>query len=638
MRLPIPSLLAVVILLLPPSFVRAATVSVGTGAGCTYATLQAAFDALDGVSGSHTIRLRRETFAVPDGASYDPSVSQGGVFIEGGYVECGDPAPGTGIDDRSIIDGSGGAQAPTLRLLVDGRIGTLQIRRTIIQGGDALSTTNAFNGAGGGIAIRGPASVLLGTGTVVRNNHAVRGGGVALIGGLLSTPPPDKVDFYLDEGASITGNNATNEGGGIYCGGNTVPGAPTFGQRHASIVAIDTIIGFNSTGGLGGAFYCHGTVEGGGGFQPRPRANAAVLIIGNTTTAGGSCAAGSGTLDTSIAMDADGYRPLGAASGENGLLAIANNTGTRPGLCLTSSRTIGTDDHPNGPSSFRLRNLVVTGQSGSGTLGLAVGREELRLRIEPAGREVACSFFEPTPCVSFTGNTAEGSAGTGGASHLIENLGMLELVRASIRGNLARPALMRNYIGQTFVTSSIVDGNTVELASSTWGTSRSAFEVGLASIDGGNLTVRHTTVVFQSPLDRFVNLVHPAAAANVRANIFASTATPAPANVGGAAPPANFRREWCGYFQRTDDFATHTVVDDPTSGTFEVLANSAFSLQPGTYVPGGGLVDWCTKSVTDDFYGNPFGSVVYYPGAGPADIGAVENRSDVIFDDGFERS
>lgn len=625
------------LLLILSSSVLAGTVSVGSGAGCTYPNLQAAFNALDGVSGTHTFRLRRETFAVPDGASYEPSVSQGGVYIEGGYAECGDAAPGNGSNDVSIIDGAGGGQAPTLRLLVDGRIGTLQIRRTVIQGGDALSTSNAFNGAGGGIAIRGPASVLLGRGTTVRNNQAVRGGGIALIGGLIASTVADKVDLYLDEGASISSNTAQQEGGGIYCGGNTVFGAPTSAPRHGSIIGVDGVIGFNTTGGLGGAFYCHGTVEGGGGFQPRPRANAALLIIGNTTSSGGSCASGNGTLDTTIPPAADGYRPLGAADGENGLVALANNTGSRPGLCLSPSRTIGTDDYPNGPSRFRLQNLVVTGNSGTGTLGLAIAREELRLRVQPSGNRVACSFFSPTPCVSFTDNEATGSPGTGASAYLIESLGTLELVRASIRNNHARPALMRNYLGQTFVTSSVIEGNTVELAAASFGTSRAAFEVGSALAGAGILTVRHSTVVFATPLDRFVHLANETSTASVRANIFASSVLPAPANVGGVAPPANFRREWCGFFQRTDDFASHAVTNDPTSGAFQVLATSSYALEPGTFAPGAGLVDWCTKSVALDFHGNAFGSVVYFTTGGPADVGAVENRSDVIFADGFER-
>ncbi len=616
-----------------PSTATAATVSVGSGAGCTYPTLQAAFDALDDQAGSHVIRLRRETLAIPAGASYAPTVTQPGVFIEGGYVECGDAAPGTGINDTSTIDASGGAQAPALRLLVDGRVGTVQIRRVTIRGGDALSTTTAWNGAGGGIAIRGPASVLLGTRTVVSNNQAVRGGGIALIGGLISGTIPDKVDLYLDEGASVSSNTASAEGGGIFCGGNSNPSGPTAGARHGSIIAIDATIGFNSSGGLGGAFACAGTVEGGGGFQPRPRANAAVLIIGNTTT-GGGCAAGSGTLDTTIPQGADGYRPLGAADGENGLLAIANNTGPRPGLCLSASRSIGTDDYPNGPSSFRLQNLIVTGQNGTGTLGISVGREEMRLRIQPSGRNVACTFFEPTPCVSFTANEASGSPGTGSVAPLVDNLGTLEIVRASIRGNVTRNALIRNYAGSNFVTSSLIEGNRVEASASD--PTRSAFEVG-GNLFMGTLTARHNTVLFSTPLDRFVNLAFATSQASVRANIFASSAVPAPANFGGLAPNVNFRREWCGFFQRTDDFLSHTVVNDPTSGTFQVLGPASFSLQAGSFAPGDGLVDWCTKSVADDFYGAPFGSVAYYTGAGPADVGAVENRNDVIFANGFER-
>ena len=47
-------------------------------------------------------------------------------------------------------------------------------------------------------------------GASVRNNHALKGGGVALIGGMLSSTTPARVDLYLTEGASIS-NNAANE-------------------------------------------------------------------------------------------------------------------------------------------------------------------------------------------------------------------------------------------------------------------------------------------------------------------------------------------------------------------------------------------------------------------------------------------
>lgn len=612
----------------------ATTVSVGSGAGCTYATLQAAFDALDNEPGSHAIHLRRETIAIADGVTYQPTVAQTSLFIEGGYAECADGAPSGLPIDGSVLEASGGLQRPAVRLRIEGRVGSLQIRRVAIQGGDADDSGNAYNGAGGGLAVIGPASVLLGAGASVRNNHALKGGGVALIGGLLSSTTPARVDFYLTEGASISNNAAVGEGGGVYCGGTSVPGSPTSAPRHASLVVVDGTIGFNTAGGLGGAFFCHGSVEGGGGFQPRPASGAVALIIGNQTTAGGGCAAGSGTLDTTIAMDGDGFRPLGAADGSTGLVAVANNEGTRPALCLAASRTIGTDNYPEGPSTFRLQNLIVTGQHGTGDLGLVLGSPELRVRVQPSGKRVACEFFTPTPCVSFADNAADGAAGTGSTSSVVSALGRLELVRASVRDNTVRNALMRNYQRTLRVESSVIAGNTVQASAAS--PTRSAFAAGFNALYPGEVSVVHSTVVFDSPLDRFFDLQHADSHATARAGIFASSVVPAPANVGGIGAPSHLQREWCGFFQDTGDFASHTVVPDPTTGTFMAPGPGDFGLDPVTFVPGAGLVDWCTRSVAHDFHGRPFGSVVRYPDAGPADIGAVENRDDVIFAYEFE--
>ena len=616
---------------LAPAMAPALTVSVGSGSGCDHASLQSAFNALDGEPGSHAIHLRKQTFAIPDGVTYQPTVAQGTVTLEGGYAECTDAAPAGLPDDGAVLDASGGLPRPVMRLLVDGLVGSLQIRRVAIQGGDANDDANAYNGAGGGLSIRGPASVLLGTGAIVRNNHAVAGGGIALVGGQLSSLTPNRIDLYLVEGASVINNEAVENGGGIYCGGASANGDPTFSPRHGAIVLANGTIGFNATGGLGGAFYCHGTVEGGGGFQPRPGNGEVALLIGNRTNAGGTCAAGSGTLDALLPMDADGYRPIGALDGTNGIVAVANNEGTRPALCLASSRTLGSDDRPEGPSTFRLQNLVVTGQHGSGDLGLVVGSPELKLRVQPSGRHTACSFFTPTPCVSFVDNMVTGS---GDKASVITSIGTLELVRASVRNNLARSALVRSYLRPARIESSLFVGNTVEAAASSPG--RAAFEAGFGDLYMGDLTLMHSTAVFSSPLDVFLDLTHADSTATVRASILASTTAPAPATLGGAAPPSHLRREWCGFFQDTSDFAAHTEVPDPTSGTFVVLSPSDLSLAAETYAPGVGLVDWCTHSIEVDYHGAPFGSVVYFPGGGPADIGAVENRDDVIFTDGFD--
>ena len=98
-----------------------------------------------------------------------------------------------------------------------------------------------------------------------------------------------------------------------------------------------------------------------------------------------------------------------------------------------------------------------------------------------------------------------------------------------------------------------------------------------------------------------------------------------------------FTRRWCGFFQRTSDFASHTQVVDPTLGGFTVLPPGDFGLDPQTFAPGVGLVDWCTTSVVTDFHGNAFGSAQFYPVAVSADIGAVETQLPAdIFSDGFE--
>jgi hypothetical protein len=533
-----------------------------------------------------------------------------------------------------VLDASGGLTRPALRLQIAGNVGTVQIRRVAIQGGDANDTVNAYNGAGGGLAVIGPASVLLGVGAVVRNNHAIRGGGVGLVGGLLAGTAPDRIDFYLAEGASITGNEAVQEGGGVYCGGASVSGSPSSAPRHASLVITDGIIGYNTAGGLGGAFYCHGTVEGGGGFQPRPAPGKAALIIGNHTTASGGCAAGSGTLDAGTPVGFGGYRRLGAADGSNGIIAIAANDGTRPALCLSASRTLGSDDRPEDGNVFLLQNLIVASQHGTSDLGLVVSDEEMRLLVQPSGRNVRCEFFAPTPCVSFADNIAEGAPGTGATASVVSAIGRLDLVRASIRDNVARGSLLRNYLRSMRLESSIVAGNSV-IASAASPT-RAAFAVGYNTLFPGELTIRHSTVVFGTALDRFFDLQHVDAQVTARAGIFASSVVPAPANVGGVAAPTRLRREWCGFFQDTGDFASHTEVADPTTGFFVAPGPGDYALDPVTFAPGYGLVDWCTPSTIDDFHGAPFGSVRYFVDGAGADIGAVENRDDVIFATAFE--
>jgi predicted outer membrane repeat protein len=636
--------------LLVPASAAALDLRVGTGAGCTHATLQAALDALEAQAGLHTVRINKGGYAVADGMVYVPTVNQTGVFVEGGYDSCTAPAP-TGdvtVDaDRAVFNGAGGAPRAVLDLRLFGRVGTFQIRRVVLTGGDATtlsSTTDEFE-SGGGLIVRGGASVLLGLGTSVRGNAAINGGGIALAGSrVVDTASIARIDLFIDEGAEVTSNTATTRGGGIYCGGgNPAPDMGPDGNRHGSIVMRQGTIAFNQAE-QGGAFYCRGSLQGGGGLQPAPRDGAAAWILGNQGGAGGlGCAAGDATLDAGITPGPDGRRTLGAPDGGTGILAITSNTaGGSPGLCLLGSPNLGTTTVTPGSSRFRIQNIYVSDQSGGGTLGvLATAGIEVDLR--PSGDNVACSFFSATPCVRFVGNAVATSGGITSNGLLLSatNGAVLNVYRGLIDGNRGRTRLFSAATDAVLrLWSSIVDDNTVVVGTAQPVDSAALFEATL----GGTAGVYQTTVVMRSPLDFFFRIGDGVdnGFASAHGSILASTAAVAPANVGGLGPASRLTREWCGFFQSTADFASHTVANDPTTATFVVLPPAAFSLAAGTYAPlSAGLIDACSApSYNRDFHGRPFDVQLEPGGAVRADIGAVEAQPvalpDPLFANGFE--
>lgn len=217
---------------------------------------------------------------------------------------------------------------------------------------------------------------------------------------------------------------------------------------------------------------------------------------------------------------------------------------------------------------------------------------------------------------------------------------LLKIGGTSIDGNRTRSDLGRaDDNGNLMLFASIVDDNEVVARSSSPSTS-ALFN---ARFDGV-VDVRNSTVIMRSPLDMFFRLgwtpfAETTGIAWARASIFASTAASAPQNAGESGSPSHLTREWCGFFQSTADFGSHTVVNDPITGTFETLPPSAFSLD-ADYAPlSTGLRDACRTptSFTRDFYGRLYdvntdpGSLVH------ADLGAVEAQlMPEVFADGFE--
>lgn len=624
---------AAVLLLLalaPWSTTLALDLRVGTGTGCTHATLGAALLSLHAQTGTHTVRINKGTYAVPSGMTYTPSVNQTGVYLEGGYSDClaagpsGDPANDA---DRAVFDGAGGLSAAVLDLQIYGQVGTFQMRRIVIKGGEAS-----------GLYVSGQASVLIGLGTTIRNNTSTTdGGGVTLVGSQLGgTGTVARVDFYIDEGAEIRNNIATESGGGIYCGN-------ALGDRHATIVFRDGTLGYNEAH-QGAAFYCKGTLEGGGGLQPRPAPGRVAWIVGNQqvgTGPGIGCAAGLGTLDASQAVQGDGFRHLGAAPDSNGLLAVTLNTGAyNPGLCLFGSypRSNLNDLPPAGMNRFRLRNLYVSNQFGSGNVVGLGTFDRLELIVEPSGDSVSCNFFSATPCVHFTANSAD--TGDGRLLYATSE-SLLQLRRAMIDQNTLRSDLASaSDGGQITLLSSIVDDNTV--ANRTEAPNTSAL---FSAWFNGVVDVSNSTVRMTSPLTQFYRLgwtptlPDPTGIGYAQASAFASTVgTPLAVGFEGSAPTASFRRHWCGYFVNTSGFAGHTVVNDPVTGTYTLAAN--FSVDASYSPTHPDLRDACRPplgTLDRDFYGRPFNVVVEPGSPAHADIGAVEAQLQVdIFSNGFE--
>lgn len=651
MRLCFFVLAAVGLLVFGNTPVAALDLRVGTGAGCTHADIGAALNAIRTQTGTHTLRINKGVYAVPDGLVYTPTVSQTAVFLEGGYDSCtaGAPTGSASSDaDRAVVNGAGGLERSVLDLSLYGRVGTFQIRRIVLTGGDATDVVldNEFAASGGGLIVRGGASVLIGLGTTIRNNAAINGGGVALSGSSIysNAVPLERADFYIAEGAEIRSNVATDRGGGIYCGGANTSTLAT--ERHGSIVFSDGMIGYNQ-GNEGAAFYCLGSLEGGGGFQPRPLTGKVAWIIGNQRVAlssGVGCSGGFGTLDTVLPVQGDGFRHLGAATDSNGLVAItANVADNSPGLCLLGSRSLSDPNNaaPAGSNRFRLRNLYVSDQVGGGTLGLRTG-DRLELIVEPSGDSVQCSFFSATPCVRFYSNQVDGvGPATDDGQLLIANgESLLQLRRAMVDDNRARTNLISaDDGGNLILMASILDNNEVVARASLPSTS-ALFGARFDAI----VDVRNSTIIMRSPLDMFFRLGWApfgelTGTAWARASIFASTAASAPQNVGEVAPSTNFTREWCGFFQSTADFASHSVVVDPVSGVYQVHAPAAFALA-SDYAPTTlALRDACRTPTTfdRDFYGRSYDVNLEPSSPVHADIGAVEAQLvPDIFKNGFE--
>lgn len=625
---------------------------VGVGTGCTHATLQGALSAIEAVGGSHNIRINAGSYAVPDGMVYQPTVAQAFVVLEGGYASCTAATPsGSATSDagRSIFSGSGGLGRSVLQLQINGLVGSLQMRRIALQGGDATNTAERYN-HGGGLAVYGNASVLIGSGTSIRNNLAGHGGGVALVGSeVFANEALARPDFYIEEGAEIRNNTAVADGGGIYCGGAiSIVGDPLSRPRHGSIVHRDGSILNNQAGGAGSAINCRGSYAG-GGYQPRPRPGALALVANNGGAPGNFCAIDA-TLDMVFPANGIDERVLGAEDGSNGLLVISNNSGTRDsGLCVVGwGDRGGASPAPVPMPRFVIQNVWFSNNtvSRAGTSTLAhssalVVAAPLELTLRPSGSTTLCAV--DTPCVLFE-NNAVGigfPAGVIGAA-IVAGTGWettVSIERARFTGNIAQEALVAvQYANIIYLQqSSVIDGNTVN------GTDAVLYALGtplgttvpapLARLKHntmtGNIHTRFFRLDDNSQLTSQGNVLHAPATRLLRF---------------GDAPAANLTLQWCNYLTTLSDagYSGATQVADGFGALVSVTG--ALALGAG-FAPPLSLIDQCktpqavfpVSSTLIDYRGRLFANPIAPVNPNrTADLGAIEYYPEILLQNGFE--
>lgn len=288
LRAPIPCRLAVPCLALLACLpAQAAIFTVGPVAeGCTHATIDAAAAAAAVSPGADTVRLTRRLAYT----AQQPVISTSqDLSIVGGFETCTSTVS-DGV--QTVLDGSGGAAAPVLRLTASLPDTTIKLRLLRITGGDStgdgggirftgqgtlelIETTVNLNraDAGGGIHVRGSgndARLLISNGNLIAGNQARSGGGVYLESATMTMVAP---------GSSIFANTATETGGGlrIYATDDIDAGATIGSGGFQSVAALEA--NEAAVGGGGALFGSNGALaslvlQGGGPGSP-------VVVRGN---------------------------------------------------------------------------------------------------------------------------------------------------------------------------------------------------------------------------------------------------------------------------------------------------------------------------------------------------------------------
>ena len=339
--------------------------SVGTGPGCTHATIQSALDAAanDGpvpslIKITRTLSYTQQALRIND-REY--------VELRGGYARCTDTLPDAGY---TRIDGSGGIPQ-TVIAVVGNYPSTVRLAGLEIVGGDAED-----HEYGGAVYAR-HGGLLVIAASSIHDNRAGYGGGIAIEGRGTELALRDDVLVYSNSamyegggawcrdgsvyanarGTGFFNNNALNEGGGLrlsHCNAELASNGPfnagiLYGNTSyngAGLSATDSVIKVYSTqSNAPNRIAYNRATNNGGGFALRNASSITLwdtLIEGNAASTGGagwvySSTASDPRIRLRSARNRDAETPITAvacASGINCNRVTGNTsraTGSSPG-------------------------------------------------------------------------------------------------------------------------------------------------------------------------------------------------------------------------------------------------------------------------------------------------------------------
>ncbi len=246
----------------------AAVYVVGTGSGCTHATVQAAINAAQANPGADTVRITRSQTWTAQELQVDTSQE---LSLVGGFDTCTTSEP----SGMTTLSGAGGNPRQVLRVSMPGG-GVVRLQHLMIRDADPSSDAD-----GGGIYFSGNGVLELSDTSVIQN-QAGYGAGIYARG------TGHDARLVFGENVIVGFNTARHSGGGVY----------VHGIREFRMHAPGSVIMWNMAQGIGGGGY-------GGGLMVLSNGIAAAAYIGSGQPGLGSIVSNTAVYGGGVAVVGD---------------------------------------------------------------------------------------------------------------------------------------------------------------------------------------------------------------------------------------------------------------------------------------------------------------------------------------------